>query len=294
MGNCRTKGFTLIELLVVIAIIMIIMALMLPAINMARTKAMIVKQKSMFRSIEVGLEMFVDDIKDYPSSTAVPGIPDPPKEWTVGAQKLAEALVGRDGYGYDPMSSWNAYYDAEISKNKNDIYADKEKGSDSKQVEASFARRKGHYVPRDKVTLVRLGALYPDTGTIYAEAPVICDVFNTKTVAVEYESEKVVTTEVGTPILYYKANEVGKELEQIYENSDNQLLMDLGMMSDQLQKHNYDSEDSPAGNGIELFYDFITNPKMTMEKTPYNADGFILLSAGVDGKFGTSDDVANF
>jgi prepilin-type N-terminal cleavage/methylation domain-containing protein len=49
-----------------------------------------------------------------------------------------------------------------------------------------------------------------------------------------------------------------------------------------------------TANGVWLFYNAITNPKMTSQVRPYNADKYILISAGHDGIYGTKDDICNF
>jgi len=49
----------------------------------------------------------------------------------------------------------------------------------------------------------------------------------------------------------------------------------------------------PNMNGVWLFYNAITNPKMSQPR-PYNMNTYILISAGHDGIYGTKDDICNF
>jgi len=55
------RGFTLIELLVVIAIIALLMAILIPALDAARQKAMDIKCTSHLRQIGIGLMLYIDD-----------------------------------------------------------------------------------------------------------------------------------------------------------------------------------------------------------------------------------------
>jgi len=52
------------------------------------------------------------------------------------------------------------------------------------------------------------------------------------------------------------------------------------------------SIDPPAS--YKVFYERTWNKNFTAPKRPYNADTFILHSAGLDGLYGTADDVFNF
>jgi hypothetical protein len=52
---------------------------------------------------------------------------------------------------------------------------------------------------------------------------------------------------------------------------------------------------------MSKFYDAITNKQVRitsttlgMQRRPYKADTYILISAGFDGEYGTRDDITNF
>jgi len=52
--------------------------------------------------------------------------------------------------------------------------------------------------------------------------------------------------------------------------------------------------DPPVPTDYRIFYDMILDEKITAVRKPYRDDGFILISAGFDGLYGTPDDVFNF
>ena len=87
--NKDKKAFTLIELLVVIAIIGLLSTLSIIALNSARAKARDAKRVSDVKQIQVALEMYYNEMADYPpniltgvsngSSTFLRVTPTPPE-----------------------------------------------------------------------------------------------------------------------------------------------------------------------------------------------------------------------
>ncbi|MEN6383729.1 MAG: type II secretion system protein [Phycisphaerales bacterium] len=177
------------------------------------------------------------------------------------------------------------------------------------------------------------GKAYPGNldntgGTVtgdYVAAPVMTDVYRSKKVILPNGTSLI----AGTPILYYRADVSSKKFadtkltnddaygddlafaitenaidDYIYDVNDNIELIKLYQMMKptSANRHHFDeqyTEDvTVAGgtqtvNGLWLFYDRITNPKMTQPK-PYNMNSYILISAGNDGIYGTKDDICNF
>jgi len=100
----RKDAFTLVEILTTMAIIGILLAVLIPALNQVNKSAMNVKQRAQFHTLEMGLETFRTDMGDYPSSvwnTTLYGTYS-------ASQRLAEAMVGRDGLGFHPDSIFHA------------------------------------------------------------------------------------------------------------------------------------------------------------------------------------------
>ncbi|NIA16990.1 MAG: prepilin-type N-terminal cleavage/methylation domain-containing protein [Planctomycetes bacterium] len=321
--HSKKQGFTIVELLTVMSVIAILIGLLVPALNLVRKMAKDTKQKAQFHSITVALEIYNGEQEAYPDSAVLPSGGSAP--YTVGAQRLAEALVGRDLLGYDPASTW----DAKADEGDSGIYASEgpPKNSDyTTEVTPSLARRKGPYLNPENVEAYQIGQLYTNTGDVYpgnlandgtrdttaSPAPVLTDAYRVKTVTVGGRQVKA-----GSPILYYKANTSSKEFPDlattnisntglngtktsIFNSMDNEDLIDLGQLTKPEPHHfNYIgtvTSQYKEGNkdGRRLFYDAITNPKITSMTRPYNQSSYILISAGYDGIYGTKDDIFNF
>ncbi|MBW8035252.1 MAG: type II secretion system protein [Planctomycetes bacterium] len=302
-GISRYDGFTLMELLVVIAIIMMLVGILVPGMRAIKRLSKNLQQKSLFHSIEIGVELFLKDFGDYPDSKR--SEPDPPTGllYYCGAQHLAEAMVGRDERGYEPVQSRRWYWPGDeppsVESVNYDLYWSSKKSLDRRKITYIELKKTGAYDP---------GEIYDDTGQVYSDpgysgvpegelslrGPVLTDVFLKK---------KITTTngdniKVGSPILYYKANRNSRLFEKagpaipgdtdkwIFNYKDNIDLVDLGAVGD----------DDPSIQHLmdeTLFYETITNPGVSYEK-PFNSTTFILISAGDDSVFGTKDDVTNF
>jgi len=294
------RGFTLLEMLTALAIIALMIGLLIPAIGKIQTMAQTVKQKAQFHAIEVALEAFRSDVGDYPPSNYIyiSGISD--GTGYTGAQKLAEAVVGLDGFGFHPKSQWR--YDGMatnvLGKDGNIIPGPISLyhiGSDIVNFETSdenFKARKGPYLELEKANAVKVSSVYSSNLNVNLNTYVLVDMFLKKMAAGK---------KTGMPILYFRADSSKSKLdptktsESVYDIDNNF----MGFVSpnppwDATLRH-------PMYNDPTIFYQRIKNPNFPgtdannhLDARPYQADSFILLSAGPDGLYGTPDDVYNF
>ena len=311
-------GFTLIELLIVVAVITLLIGMMSTGMRLVVRASKKLKQKSILHAFETGLELYNKDFDDYPDSRRTPETTN--TDVVCGAHHLAEALVGRDEKGLDPLTKWYA------PSSTQEVYASQAKGSSQTEIDASLNRRKGPYVELRDTGVVLIKDLFEtsrDLRNVFSEdigkrSPVLTDIF---TMSTEIGTN---TFKLGTPILYFRANSSSRLFRSkddpatttkdesdikywIYDFNDNRRVAAIGPRDkDSAPRHFPDPDANPPGSGKnreEMFYERVTNPKVVYSPPPgqgepyykpYNPKTFILMSAGYDGVYGTKDDVTNF
>lgn len=297
-------GFTMVEVIVAVAIIAVLISLIIPALNMVQRSADMARQRAQFHSIEIALEAFRADFGDYPESddSGLMIIAYP------GAMKLAEAVIGLDGFGFHPDSIFQSYGRDE---NGESLYLNSVPPAPDPDI--SLRARRGPYLELETANAVKLRDLYRQYGInglqlgSVRDRFVLCDMFR-------LVKNNATGKRTGMPILYYRASTSNFEHYPdpgpppafdncIYDYRDNDrivLLEDLweGTVLNPMRSNN-DVRDGP-----QIFYDNTLNPNFPPSEPdppdpgipgrPYRAESFILLSAGPDGQYGTPDDVFNF
>ena len=124
------RAFTLIELLAVVAIIALLMGILIPSVNLARTQAKKAKASAMISALSKACEAFNSDVGRYPKSGGEnPFEPRGNNDYLSGGQWLALQLIGGDLLGYiKPVRSndsnadgvidhvdWRQWYDRAVA-----------------------------------------------------------------------------------------------------------------------------------------------------------------------------------
>ena len=331
MGNKQVKigGFTIVELLTVMAVIAVLIGLLIPALALVKDNAKKIQQRAQFHGLDVGIELYKSEFGTYPPSNDnnvnTYSSPQNPFDATpyCGANKLAEAMVGRDLLGFHPKSDFRSDGRAQVTIPGTppttadvDIYA-AFSGNAIETAEDNLKARKGPFVDLENANAYSMDEVYGNTntkfpggfsnnyamdtvtGTINSYPLVLCDVYAKKRSGTNAKK-------TGTPILYYRArtnytmqdrnskaagaNPGGIE-DDIYYYNDNIDLINLGMPDDGTV---YTLVNGSNGDPLENFENMILNTNVQTVKRPYRAETYILISAGKDGDFGTADDIFNF
>lgn len=320
MGNKQVKvgGFTIVELLTVMAVIAVLIGLLIPALALVKDNAKQIQQRAQFHGLDVGIELYKSEFGAYPPSNDNSLVPVNPFDGSpyTGANKLAEAMVGRDLLGFHPKSDFRSDGMAQMtipgpppSTADDNVYA-AFSGNSLETAADNLKARKGPFVDLENANAFPMDEVYGNanaqfpggfvnnyamdtvTGTINSYPLVLCDVYAKKRSGINAKK-------TGTPILYYRARanytmqdsqDVGGTLDDIYYYGDNAALLDIGMPDDGLNYTMVAGGTTPEEN----FDEMIRNDNVQTVLRPYRADTYILISAGKDGDFGTADDVFNF
>jgi prepilin-type N-terminal cleavage/methylation domain-containing protein len=304
----KYNGFTMVELLTVVAVISLLLAILIPSLQMVRRIAKETQQKAQFTTIDLALTAFKSDYGNYPPSVQRDIIGD----HYCGAQRLAEALVGWDLLGFHPKSAWRADGFDSNGDPEGTYDPGKTRNDDNDNVPDTLHERRGPYLELATANVFRLGSdlgmqngLFENVVRLNPERYVVCDVFGVKNVITTQPGVSTATFRAGTPILYYRANTASKIFHdgptryRIYDKDDNIVLIELYQLKklpDVVEPHKL------AENEGRYLYDpryKLVDPKVSALMAPgvywpYRPDSYILISAGMDGEYGTQDDITNF
>ncbi len=309
----------MVELLVVVGIIALLTGILIPAVSTVRKIARETKQKAQFTAIGLGLEAFKNDFGDYPPSDpctwtadVVPGVMN-----SGGAFKLSEALLGWDLMGVHPDTGWRVDGRNRYPYQPAGATAAAAPGTYflyDQAIPAERDKRKGRYIEIDVANPFRLGirpplhdGLFDLTGLAPYDAAadcfLMCDVFGKGATVTLADGTRV---KAGRPILYYRANPANKyvtdRLDSTYRGKDNEGLLTIVETNDRMHLG------TPAPGmwnwnpllNANAFATAIRDPRAsimtgaTTTTVAYRPDSYLLISAGADGLYGTSDDIHNF
>jgi len=320
-----SRGFTIVELLTVMAVIAVLIGLLIPALALVKDNAKEIQQKAQFHGLDVGIELYKSQFGAYPPSNDnninTSSSPENPDDNTVycGANKLAEAMVGRDLLGFHPNSDFRSDGMAEVSLTTTPpstgevtVYSAFNDTTNWETADENMKARKGPFIDLENANAFAMDDVYGSSnsnfaggfsdnyamdtidGTVSSYPLVLCDVYAKK------RSGTTNAKKTGTPILYYRARtnytmqdsqDTDGIEDDIYYYDDNSALLDLGMPDDGIA---FTLLDTTNQNVEENFEDMIINENIQTVLRPYRADTYILISAGKDGDFGTADDIYNF
>lgn len=323
-NKAQKGGFTIVELLTVMGIIAILIGLLVPALAMVKDYAKQVQQAAQFHSIEVGLDLYKAEFGVYPPSNdnaVAPILTRDPTPYC-GANKLAEAMVGLDFLGFHPNSEFRSTGEADIVNRlgalvyDQRIYSARNPIPDFQTAEENVRCRGGKsgapFIELENANAFRMSDVYlpGQLGNFRADSMLLCDVYAKK-------RSTASAKKTGMPILYYRARTQFMEQDNtrlvptvqpmytvqgidddIYYYPDNMNLLFLQTPETSPVDHPLADQGGNV-NDIEDFENMILNRQVTQNplvdiKRPYRAQSYILISAGKDGLYGTSDDITNF
>ena len=313
----QKQGFTIVEMLTVMGIIAILIGLLVPALAQVKDYAARVQQKAQFHSMDVALEMFKTDFGSYPDtsdnrgfSTVPPVAPltQDPRNYG-GVQKLAEALIGWDLLGFHPRSGFRSdgqnYFQNATFTNYALVYNTSlgiQAGLDSEANAEENIKARKKYIEPENANAFRMQDIYNTVvGNFLPTNYALCDV---------YSKGRPSGIKTGMPILYLKArlNYTFQNYsldtvyaDDIYNYDDVRALVQLGTAETIPVAHELERA---ATDPYTNFENMVLNTHVQQSTVtaanpdgvyrPYRADSYILVSAGKDGVYGTSDDIFNF
>lgn len=322
--NEKRSAFTLIELMVVVAIIGLLVGILLPTFKGVTTRAKAVATQARFAALDQGLESFRGERSLGgllpPSQTDWPNFPgrmiDPlSNEGQVlaiaGANLLVYGLVGADRLGtpgFPDLGDSAGWYDDQHANTGGAYELDPQT---REPIVPRFPSSGGSYVDDATKASIRNLIQLNDEGVALTPIDALL-----RGVSVQ----PFFTDAWGRPILYYRANRAGRYMVTepgenigVYDQRDNAVLtgstvppfdglppIDFGPgLRSEIGASGFPDVNPNNANILDPSFDgtferFIYDSSVTARNRPINPEKYLLISAGADAIYGTSDDVVNW
>ena len=329
MNNANSRGrpgLTLVELMTVIAIIMLLIGILIPALSSARIQAKKSSTAGLIKAIESGCEMFRGDFKQYPQSRGPNPFESGSDFLLMGAQWLGLQLVGPDMRGIVnwkdvrndsdgdqdiDQDDWHNWYDIETAGEYTRLGPYASVDASAVQSLITYPNVRSDITgwpdeladgtsnwPNDRIPFFIDG--FSNPVLYYRATPKVDAPFTTGTPGSDFvvgrydqADNGYITGSPGDVGRYPTGQMDGWDLAGAgYTTVFAHDLGEFGYVEDQLtfpepktfaaffcDGNIFDNTADSSGNG---------------RLSPYKPDSFVLISAGEDGTYGTTDDLTNF
>ncbi|MDX2197651.1 MAG: type II secretion system protein [Phycisphaerae bacterium] len=273
------------------------------------------------------------DVSVVANPYSVAGMPGSYIEPVNGASFLYFALAGADSLGTAGFKVLRSTSNGNVNQTWADDQGDRVINASTPQANGGYAlnpNTREPYWPRANlyVDLARIGRSQFNTATRSFEIPAELEIAGPTRAGQNGEGAPqrqapMFLDSFGYPILYWRADTSGVACADksrgpnwhdnagaprgptaptrgIYHWSDNAALIGGAAAATRRNVLQLSRSGKPhkinwrGPGGVLEFWDYIVDPKITAKAQPFNPDSYLLVSPGVDGLYGTADDIANF
>lgn len=300
-NSSRPRGFTLLEVLVTLGIILVLIGVAVPVVSKVRRQAQAANTRQTLARIEAGLQQYYEEFRAYPGAffsqqhrpftTGAPRIDYPTNSGAAldlgTAVTSTEAMYLALAGGLQVVPGGAFVANESMYRNANGPLSLNVANIKKYPAYISITPDETTYkVLNPAAAAATAGQWNGGSGAFTGDTivPEIVDKFASPKPILYMRATRGAPGFINNGTTYDATVQYNvAEITHTYSNSHV-----VGGVSEYAKVWSASAEDFPGGMD-----GYFRNPASTT-LAPYQKDGFILISAGPDGKYGTRDDITNF